>query len=207
MKLDQTLYEKLCETQRRISEKVIVASTCGGEVERIAGVDVSYRGDSAVVGFAVFSIAENRIILVSVSRTFSKIPYASSLLCFREGPVVLPVLRRFLSEYDILLVNGHGLAHPRKCGLATYLGVLLKKPTVGVARRPLGRLEEEHNVNNLRAFGNRFYYSVGNMVTLEEAFNVLRRTTPENRRLPIPLEAAHLFSRRALRLVAGDERV
>ncbi len=203
----QALYERLCETQRHVSEMVVLQNGLSRGFERVAGVDASYRGDSAAVGFTVFSIPENRIILVSVSRTRSRIPYFSSLLCFREGPVVLPTLRRFIREYDVLLVNGHGLAHPRKCGLATYLGVLLKKPTIGVAREPLGRLDAEHNVNNLRAFEDRFYYSVGNMVTLEGAFKVLRRTTLGNRGLPIPLEAAHKFSRRALTLVAGDERV
>ncbi|MEM3660979.1 MAG: endonuclease V [Thermoproteota archaeon] len=207
LKLDQALYERLCETQRLISKKVVVSEEYCEGVEKVAGVDASYCGDSALVGFTVFSIPENRILLVSVSTTRSKMPYFSSLLCFREGPVVLPILRRFLTEYDVLLVNGHGLAHPRKCGLATFLGVLLKKPTIGVARKPLGRLDEEHNVNHLRAFGDRFYYSVGNMMTLEGAFNVLRRTTLRDRGLPIPLEAAHFFSRKALTLVAGDETV
>ncbi len=207
LRLDQALYERLCETQRRISKRVVIPEEHCGSFERIAGVDASYFGDLAFVGFTVFSISENRIILVSVSTTRSRIPYFSSLLCFREGPVVLPILRRFLPEYDVLLVNGHGLAHPRKCGLATYLGVLLKKPTIGVARKPLGRLDEEHNVNHLRAFEDRFYYSVGNMMTLEGAFNVLRRTTLRDRGLPLPLETAHSFSKRALKLVAGDERV
>jgi len=162
----------------------------------------------AAVGFSVYSIPENRIILVSVAKTRSRMLYVSSLLCFREGPVVLNTLRKFLAEYDLLLVNGHGLAHPRGCGLATYLGVMLKKPTVGVAKRPLGSLDAEHNVNNLRVFEDRFYYSVGNMVTLEGAFDMLRKTTPTGWRLPIPLETAHLFSRKALtRLVEVDERV
>lgn len=207
LKLDQALYERLCETQRLISKRVVVSEEHCERVEKVAGVDASYRGDSAFVGFTVFSIPENRIILVSVSTARSRMPYFSSLLCFREGPVILPILRRFLTEYDVLLVNGHGLAHPRKCGLATYLGVLLNKPTIGVARKPLGRLDEEHNVNHLREFGDRFYYSVGNMMTLEGAFNVLRRITLKNRGLPIPLETAHSFSRKTLTLVAGDERV
>jgi deoxyribonuclease V len=204
---DQALYRRLCEAQRRISERVIVSDEYASSIERVAGVDASYRGDSAAVGFSVFSIPEKRIVMVSISKSRSRMRYASSLLCFREGPVVLNTLRRFLQEYDLLLVNGHGLAHPRRCGLATYLGVLLKKPTVGVAKRPLGKLDAEHNVNNLRVFEDRFYYSVGNMMTLEGALDALRKTTPKNRGLPTPLETAHFFSRRALTLVAGDERV
>jgi deoxyribonuclease V len=207
MELDQALYQRLCEAQRRISERVVVSDEYASGIEKVAGVDASYHRDSAAVGFSVFSIPEKRIVLVSVSMSRSRMQYASSLLCFREGPVVLNTLRRFLPEYDLLLVNGHGLAHPRRCGLATYLGVLLKKPTVGVAKRPLGRLDAEYNVNNLRVFEERFYYSVGNMMTLEVALDALRKTTLKNRGLPIPLETAHFFSRRALTLVAGYERV
>lgn len=202
-KLNSVLYNRLCEIQRCLSERVVVSDENVENVERVAGVDVSYWGDSAVVGFSVFSISENRVILISVSKAYSRMPYVASFLCFREGPVVLSTLRKFLSEYDLLLVNGHGLAHPRKCGLATYLGIILKKPTIGIAKKPLGRLDAEYNINNLRSFEGKFYYSVGNMITLQGAFEVLRKIVLENRRLPIPLERAHSFSRKALTLVGG----
>lgn len=206
--LDPLLYDRLCKTQEALSKRAVVSDEWLGSIRRVAGVDAAYKEDLAAVGFSVFSIPENRITLISVAKAFSKMPYVSSLLCFKEGPVVLKMLRRFTGDYDLLMVNGHGLAHPRRCGLATYLGVMLKKPVIGVAKKPLGDPGAEHNVNNLRMFEYKFYYSVGNMMTLEGAFSILRRTTPGGLKLPVPLKAAHRFSVKMLReMVENAERV
>jgi deoxyribonuclease V len=206
--IDQPLYQRLCRIQELLSKKVLVSDESLEKIQRIGGVDASYKEESAAVGFSVFDVSRESIVLLSVSRTLVKMPYVSTLLSFREGPVVLKTLRKFIDEYDALIVNGHGLAHPRRCGLATYLGVILKKPTIGVAKKPLGGLEAEHNVNNLRMFQDKFYYSVGNMITLEGAYSVLRRITPEGFKLPIPLEAAHRLSVKMLEATTGDaERV
>lgn len=206
--LDPLLYYRLCKIQEALSKRVVVSDEWLERVRRVAGVDAAYMENLAAVGFSVYSILENRITLVSVSRAFSKMPYISTLLCFKEGPIVLKRLRRFINDYDLLIVNGHGLAHPRGCGLATYLGIMLKKPVIGVAKKPLGNPEAEHNVNNLRMFEDKYYYSVGNMMTLEGASRILRRTTPGDSKLPIPLEAAHRFSVKMLReMVKNAERV
>ncbi|MEM1557106.1 MAG: endonuclease V [Thermoproteota archaeon] len=177
---------------------VLVSDERLGRTQRIGGVDASYREELAAVGFSVFDLSKKEITLVSVAKASVKIPYASTFLSFREGPVVLKTLKRLINEYDVLIVNGHGIAHPRKCGLATYLGIILNKPTIGVAKKPLGRLEEEHNANNLRVFENKFYYSVGNLITLESAYNILKKATPEGFKLPVPLEIAHRLSIRML---------
>lgn len=206
--LDPLLYYRLCRIQEALSRRVVVSDEWLESIRRVAGVDAAYRENLAAVGFSVYSIPGNRITLVSVSKTFSRMPYVSTLLCFKEAPVVLKMLRRFINDYDLLIVNGHGLAHPRGCGLATYLGIVLKKPVIGVARKPLGELGAEHNVNNLRMFEDKYYYSVGNMMTLEGASSILRRTTPGGFKLPIPLEAAHKFSVKMLReMVENAERV
>lgn len=206
--IDQTLYRRLCRAQELLSKRVLVSDESLEKIQKIGGVDASYKGELATIGFSVFDLSKKNIVLLSASRTFVKIPYVPTFLSFREGPVVLKTLRKFFDEYDALIVNGHGLAHPRKCGLATYLGVILKKPTIGVAKKPLGAVEAEHNVNNLRMFQDKFYYSVGNMITLEGAYSVLRRITPEGFNLPIPLEVAHRFSVKMLEAITGDvERV
>jgi deoxyribonuclease V len=207
-RLDPVLQEKLYKAQELLSKRIVVSDEWLDGVGRIGGVDASYRGDLAAVGFSVFNLSEKRITLVSVRKTVVKVPYVPTLLSFREGPVVLRTLRRFSDEYDLLIVNGHGLAHPRNCGLATYLGVILKKPTIGVARKPLGGLEEEYNINNLRMFEEKFYYSVGNMITMDGAYNILRRVTPSSSKLPIPLEVAHRLSLKMVEMMIKNvERV
>ncbi|MEM3712276.1 MAG: endonuclease V [Thermoproteota archaeon] len=192
--LDQTLYLRLCKAQELISRMVVVSDRFLREAQKIGGVDASYNSDLAAVGFSVYDLSRKEVTLISAAITSVKIPYVSTLFSFREGPPVLKTLRKLRDEYDVLLVNGHGLAHPRKCGLATYLGVILKKPTIGVANNPIGSMEEEYNVNNLRMFEDKYYYSVGNMITIEEAYEILKKTTREGSKLPIPLEVAHRVS-------------
>lgn len=201
-KLDEVIYSRLCKIQELISRKVIVSDEFLKETRKIGGVDASYNDDRVAIGFSVYDLSKREIILVSIAVTSVKIPYISTFFSFREGPPVLKTLRKLRDEYDVLLVNGHGLAHPRKCGLATYLGVVLKKPTIGITHSPIGSLEEEYNVNNLRVFENKYYYSVGNMITLEEAYKILKETTPEGSKLPIPLEVAHRISKKTLKMVS-----
>jgi deoxyribonuclease V len=64
-------------------------------------------------------------------------PYIPGFLSFREAPAVIAAIERLSVPPDLLMVDGHGLAHPRRCGLASHLGVLLDIPTVGVAKNIL----------------------------------------------------------------------
>lgn len=203
-RLDNTLYPRFCKIQELISQRVVISDEFLKEAKRIGGVDASYEEDLAAVGFSVYDLSKKEVMLISIAITRVKIPYFSTFFSFREGPPALKMLRRFGEEYDVLLVNGHGLAHPRKCGLATYLGVILKKPTVGVANSPIGSMEEEYNVNNLRMFEDKYYYSVGNMITIEKAYEVLKKTTPEGSKLPVPLEVAHRVSKKMLNAVSRN---
>jgi len=192
--LDPALYRRFYRIQELLSKKIVVSDDWLDRAQRIGGADASYNRELATVGFSVFDLSKNNITLVSVAKTRVKIPYIPTFLSFREGPVLLKTLIKLIEEYDVLIVNGHGLAHPRKCGLATYLGIILNKPTIGVAKKPIGRLDEKYNVNNLRMFENKFYYSVGNMITLEGAYDILKKVTPEGFKMPVPLKVAHRFS-------------
>jgi len=124
----------MLEIQRRVAERVRL-EPLEEPPERVAGVDVSYRGDryraaAVVVDADTLKPLETRTAEGRVRR-----PYEPGFLAFREGPPALKVLKGL--DYDLLLVNGHGIAHPRRAGLASHLGVALDRPTVGVARRPL----------------------------------------------------------------------
>ncbi len=107
-----------------------------GDVERVAGVDVAYRGDSYRAAAVVTDLRCEELDR-AVTEGETSFPYVPGYLAFREGPPALEALEALEEGYDLLLVNGHGKAHPRRAGLATHLGVVLDVPTVGVASRPL----------------------------------------------------------------------
>lgn len=105
----------------------------------VAGTDVSYlKGDDRMfAAVAVFSYPDMELVESRWGSAPVTFPYVPGLLAFREAPALLAVLRRLASEPGVLLVDGHGVAHPRGMGLASHIGVVLGLPSVGVAKSVL----------------------------------------------------------------------
>jgi deoxyribonuclease V len=138
-------------------------------------------------------------------------PYIPGLLTFREAPILLAALNRLRRQPDVILVDGQGIAHPRGLGLASHLGLLIGRPTIGCAKsRLIGTTDdlrrEAGSVNPLRWEGkiigivwrsklrcNPLYISPGHLITLEEALRVAQQCLGRYR-LPLPLREAHLLS-------------
>ncbi len=112
-------------------------------LQSVAGVDVSVKDDvgrAAVVVLDYPSLAPREAGVAEVPVSF---PYVPGLLAFRELPAALAALERLSTEPDLFIVDGHGLAHPRRLGIASHLGVVLDKPSIGCAKsRLVGQYEE-----------------------------------------------------------------
>ncbi|HEY5835396.1 endonuclease V [Streptomyces sp.] len=108
----------------------------------VAGLDVAYAGDGRGTGDRVAAAAvviDTATLAVVESATATgttTFPYVPGLFAFRELPVLVEALRALRTTPDLLLCDGHGLAHPRRFGLACHLGVLTGLPTAGVAKTP-----------------------------------------------------------------------
>lgn len=115
------------------------------KVDLIAGIDVGYdktrnfsRAIIALMRLDDLSLETS--VLAFKETTF---PYISGLLSFREIPVILEAFSALAEEPDLIFVDGQGIAHPRRLGIAAHLGVLLDRPAIGVAKSRLcGRYEE-----------------------------------------------------------------
>lgn len=130
------------DIQRRLASEVIAVGSPRG-VRRVAGVDISVdrargRGTGAVV---VLSYPELEVLEVAADEAPLTFPYVPGLLSFREVPVLRSAFARLTEPIDLLFVDGQGLAHPRRFGLACHLGLLLDVPAIGCAK---SRLLGEH---------------------------------------------------------------
>lgn len=121
-------------------------------------------------------------------------PYVPGLLAFREAPGLVMAVRRLSTKPDVCIVDGHGVAHPRRSGLACHVGVSLNLPTVGVAKRKLFGVEKDGVVYDadgnkiaatLTSTGKKLYVSVGHKISLREAVRIVKHCITENGLEPI----------------------
>lgn len=114
-----------------------------GRIRRVAGVDVGFRdaGHTTCAAVAVLDARTLEPVASATATIPTAFPYVPGLLSFRETPAVLAALDELDTLPDLILCDGHGLAHPRRFGIACHLGVLLDRPTIGVGK---SRLVGEH---------------------------------------------------------------
>jgi deoxyribonuclease V len=110
-----------------------------GPVRRVAGVDVGFEADGAVTraAVAVLGYPQLELLETALARRPTECPYVPGLLSFRELPAVLDALAQLRDPPDLLLCDGQGIAHPRRLGIASHLGLLVDIPGIGVAKTRL----------------------------------------------------------------------
>lgn len=127
--------------QERLRPKVLCENQLV-ELRSVAGVDVAVRGDTARAAVVVLRYPSLEVLEVARADRPVAFPYIPGLLAFREAPAVLAACAELTVEPDLFLFDGHGLAHPRRLGLASHIGLFLDKPAIGCAK---SRLCGEHD--------------------------------------------------------------
>jgi deoxyribonuclease V len=108
-----------------------------GPVRRVAGIDVSIRDDVARAAVVVLDFERLEPVDYAIATRPITFPYVPGLLAFREGPVVLDALERVATAPDLLIFDGQGLAHPRRLGIASHIGLMADMPAIGCAKSRL----------------------------------------------------------------------
>lgn len=186
-------------------------------VKRVAGLDCAIGADGHVHGAVVVCEAPEWKVVEHVTASAPALmPYIPGLLSFRETPILLEALKKLRTEPDLILVDGHGVAHPRGLGIASHIGLHVSVPVVGVAKsilvgvhRPAGRKYGDWRPIEWK--GKRIglvlttkdgvapvYVSVGNRIGLLPAARAVLKTCTKYR-LPEPIRAADSLSRKAAR--------
>jgi deoxyribonuclease V len=122
--------------QRELASRVIRTGE-PSPLKLVAGVDVGIIAGRARAAVAVLSFPLLVLVDYAVAEAPVTFPYVPGLLSFREIPVVLAALGRVQAQPDVLLCDGQGIAHPRRCGFASHLGLWTDLPTIGVAKSRL----------------------------------------------------------------------
>ncbi|MCH2044410.1 MAG: endonuclease V [Saprospiraceae bacterium] len=136
--------EALQEKQKRMAKLVVVPPSGKGYLPKdediIFSLDIQYVGEDAYVAVDIQSYA-GRKWGVYAAQTKAGMEYIPRYFCFREGPPLAKTIRKVIElstmQPSLLIVDGHGIAHPRKFGVASWLGVELAIPSIGVAKRTL----------------------------------------------------------------------
>ncbi len=192
----------------------VVRQDAHGPVRLLGGVDISNnRFDPTNRIFAavvVLTWPGLRVVETAAAEAVATMPYIPGYLGFREIPALLAAWERLATKPDLVMVDGHGIAHPRGLGIAAHFGVVLDVPAIGVAKSPLvGRPEaplgeeagaetplvwKDQRLGTLlrtRRRANPLYVSIGHRVSLDGAVEWVRRAGT-GYRLPEPTRQAHL---------------
>lgn len=196
------------QLQESLREQVLVQPLAEERITTIAGVDASFGREvihAAVVLLAYPSLESIEQATAQLPLSF---PYVPGLLSFREAPAILAALEQLGTSPDVLLVDGHGYAHPRRFGLACHLGVWLDIPSIGCAKTILvgkqapleetvgssAELLDDGEVIGLavrtRQKVKPVYVSIGHRVDLDSAMRIVLACR-RGYRLPEPARLAH----------------
>lgn len=199
--------------QRELRDHVLV-QPLDHQPEVVAGVDVSVKDDEARAAVVLLTYPDLNPFEAVTAEMPASFPYIPGLLAFREGPVVLAALKELPERPDVWVFDAQGLAHPRRMGLATHLGVLLDMPAVGCAKSRLcGEYREPDEqkgswtplYDNNEVIGavvrtrdnvSPVFVSIGHRVDLETAVSLVLKCAPDYR-LPETTRWAH-------RVAGGD---
>jgi deoxyribonuclease V len=208
--------EEAASLQSDLATRLVLASSVYLDtVSSLAAADAAYdktdrRVYAAVVVFDFPSLVSKETVMGSALTSHD---YSPGLLAFREGPLLLDLFSRLKSSPDVLLFDAQGIAHPRGFGLASHLGYLLDKPSIGCAKSVLvGEFEmpatsqgafsplvHENKVIGAavrtRVEAKPVFVSVGNKIDLETAINLVLASC-RGYRLPEPLRQAHMSANR-----------
>lgn len=181
------------------------------DVKIAAGVDLSFSiGSNDVFAAAVaWDVRECKVIETVTKRGVAGFPYVPGLLAFRELPFVMLALKELRSRVDVILVDGHGICHPRGLGIASHLGLMVNVPTIGCAKtRLVGEFDEPASgkfassplyyneevvavVLRTREKVKPVFVSPGNSIDLESSVEIVKKMLGRYR-IPEPLRWAHI---------------
>lgn len=198
--------------QRELAAKVVI-EPYPGPIRLIAAADVAFRQGDAIAAVCLFTYPALELLESRCVRERCEMPYIPGLLSFREGPALIAAFAKLTREPDIILCDGQGIAHPRGLGIASHIGLVFDKPSVGCAKsrlcgEPQAELPPQKGARANLLYKGRvvgallrsrdnvkgLYISPGHRVSLEQALELILSCCVKYR-IPVPLREADRLSK------------
>jgi len=193
--------EEAIAIQERLRNYIITEDQLPEPIQHVAGVDMGFEADGTIsrAAVAVLSFPDLQIVETTLAHRPTSFPYIPGFLSFREIPAVLDALEKVKIIPDLILCDGQGIAHPRRLGIASHLGLLVDIPTIGVAKSLfIGKYQEVPEtkgswqplihqgemigaVLRTRTGVKPLYISSGHRISLPTAIDYVLRCTPKYR--------------------------
>ncbi|OYT67541.1 MAG: hypothetical protein B6U65_03075 [Candidatus Wolframiiraptor sp. EX4484-121] len=212
MERNELLEEFFMDLQKAIGRTLKIERKLNvDDIKNLVSVDAAYRGELMAVAAVKWNLRRGGAVDEKTMTCKPPYPYVPGLLFLREGPPMLRLVKEF-DDWQLLLVDAHGALHPRRMGLAVFLGFILGKPAIGFAKSLLVG-EEEPGESSGRVFiggealgywfkpknSRKFYVSPGYMVEVDQIPEIVSIL---GSRYPEALRRADILSRKVLRELA-----
>jgi|SRR5882757_1889482 len=190
-------------TEVDIGERELHISTIGG-----ADISLNLYSSTIYAGIIILSFPRSLPVAYSLVKAETHFPYVPGFLAFREVPALVKVWEQLQTKPDVLVVDGHGIAHPRRMGIAAHFGTLTGQPSIGCAKNILfGKYEEPSLLygayspiyDKQEQIGYAFrskaktapvFISPGNLIGMQNSLQVIQQCTGKYR-IPEPTRLAH----------------
>lgn len=200
---------KAVQIQNELKNKLVV-ETCPSTIQTIAGADISFNKFSTTVyaGIVILSLPTLQIVSYALVKAEISFPYVPGFLAFREVPALLKAWDLLPQKPDVLVVDGHGIAHRRRMGIAAHFGALTNHCTMGCAKKILfGKYTEpgknQFNYSPIYDKEERIgwvyrsktnvkpiFISPGNKMTMQDSLSIIQKSIGKYR-IPEPTRLAH----------------
>jgi deoxyribonuclease V len=205
---------KLRQEQLKLAPKVILTDQFS-KYNTIAGVYTLTTDHQLICGITVCDAKTFEILDKKYATAEPKFPYIPGFLSYRESPVILDAFSKLRVEPDLLILKGNGTLHPRRLGVASHIGLLLDKPTIGIAKKLLCGTKREGTVYidkdavakevKIKEAGNPVLVSPGHMVSLKTSVEIIKECKKEPYKLPLPLALAHKYANKVKKRLQSPE--
>jgi deoxyribonuclease V len=191
----------MAKEQLKLAKKVSIKDEFD-DVRFYGGVDQAFIDDTVISAVVVMD-KKFKVVERKYATAKAQMQYIPGFISYREGPAIVDAITKLEQRPDILFVDGNGILHPRKIGLASHIGILLDMPTIGVAKKlSLGKISEgkikvDGEVLGVevktKEYAKAIYISPGHRVSMRTAEKFVREAIVGGHKMPEPLHEARKY--------------